>query len=55
MQTSTRGSARNTRTNIRKQGGIARAPIKEKPVDPRIIISIRAEASLIGRKPIYYV
>jgi hypothetical protein len=52
-QTSTRGSARSTGTNIRKQGGVARVPIKEKPVDPRIIISIRAEARL--NKPEAYV
>jgi hypothetical protein len=45
-QTSTKGSARSTGTNIRKQGGIARAPIKEKPVDPRIIILIKAKTRL---------
>jgi hypothetical protein len=42
----TRGSARSAGTNIRKQGGVARVPMKEKPADPRIIISIRAEAKL---------
>jgi hypothetical protein len=46
MQISTRGSARSARTNIRKQGGVARAPIKEKLIDPRIIISIRIETRL---------
>jgi hypothetical protein len=45
-QTGAGGSARSEGTNIGKQGGVARAPIKEKPADPRIIISIRAEARL---------
>jgi hypothetical protein len=44
MQTGARGSARSAGTNIKKQGGVARVLIKKKPVDPRIIISIRAEA-----------
>jgi hypothetical protein len=46
MQTSARGSARSVRTNVRKQKGITRALIKKKPADPRIIISIGAEARL---------
>jgi hypothetical protein len=43
MQTNTRGSARNAGTNIKKQERVTRVPIKEKLVDSRIIISIRAE------------
>jgi hypothetical protein len=46
MQTNTRSSARSTGTNIRKQGRITYVLIKEKPTDPRIIISIRAETRL---------
>jgi hypothetical protein len=53
IQTSVRGSARNAGTNIRKQGEVARVLIKEKPADPRIIMSIRAEARL--NKPEAYV
>jgi hypothetical protein len=46
MQTGIRGSARSAGTNIKKQGGVARVLIKEKPADPRIIMSIRAETRL---------
>jgi hypothetical protein len=46
MQINTRNSARSMGTNINKQGEIARALIKKKPADPRIIISIRAKARL---------
>jgi hypothetical protein len=52
-QTSTRGLARNIGTNIRKQERVTRVPIKKKPADPRIIISIRAETRL--NKPEAYV
>jgi hypothetical protein len=38
--------ARNAGINIRKQEGVACVLIKEKPADPRIIISIGIEARL---------
>jgi hypothetical protein len=53
MQTNARGLARNTGTNIGKQGGVARVLIKEKLVDLRIIILIRIEIKL--NKPEIYV
>jgi hypothetical protein len=53
MQTNTRGLARSTGTNIRKQEKIICIPIKEKPADPRIIISIRIETRL--NKPEVYI
>jgi hypothetical protein len=46
MQTGAGGSAKSEGTNIGKQGGVVRVLIKEKPADPRIIISIRAKARL---------